>query len=749
MTEYDFNNLDDYEFEILCRDLFNEEQRLIRRSNNGLSGNKIIYFKSFKRGKDSGIDLYYEDSEHKVVGQVKLCRGKFSELFTTLKRNLGGKSEIEKVKELNPSKYIFMTSVPLSLENKKKIIELFEPYILTINDVYGREDLNNLLTSIEHVEKRHMKLYLNNPLVLERLMNSATFNRSLLSLEQVKLDVKYFVQTDNFLNSIKLIDENKLLIIKGLPGVGKTTLAKMLSLYYVEKGYTFIEILDLDNELERLTATEGKVILYYNDFLGSNTFTVAEALRHESRLSNLLRRVITSSDKILILTTRTNILVNAELESEKLHNIFSSVSKYEVDASDLRDREKRQILMKHIEKNDLNIEMYSHIYDEIIYHKNFNPRLIEFIASYIKSEKDLDVKKFVVRTLDNPSEVWSFAYEKQTNYQSKIYLNHLFLFGDTCTVKKFELSFKNRIIYETQINSFASNHSEFRECTTLMDHSFIKINSNLDYSEDLKIEFINPSFVDFLLEEIKKNKELITNSVKAFDNLEIIANRFNHEKKELEKLIPFRTLENLLLNLSSFEKMCDEGEKMEYLKICSNYFTIQKICQIFEDEIYRIIENKVNEDFIDEYLSFSIKFHELPKVKKHFKNNFSNIISDILIQTKYKETFDDTINLFDRFKFDIKYYTSDYNNEKIFYSTLKKVMEEEIENNIIFRNDRLRSIEEVENFYLEITREYSHYLHKLYAPDDFLNGLLDAQDWNSIIKYNHFRSSGISNKIVD
>lgn len=120
MAEYDFNNLDDYEFEVLCRDLFNEEQRLITRTNNGLQQKKILNFKSFKRGKDSGIDLHYKDLEDEVVGQIKLSRGKFSDLYASLRRKIGGKTETEKVRAINPSKYIFMTSVPLSLENKKK-----------------------------------------------------------------------------------------------------------------------------------------------------------------------------------------------------------------------------------------------------------------------------------------------------------------------------------------------------------------------------------------------------------------------------------------------------------------------------------------------------------------------------------------------------------------------------------------------------------------------------------------------------
>lgn len=741
MAEYDFNNLDDYEFEVLCRDLFNEEQRLITRTNNGLQQKKILNFKSFKRGKDSGIDLHYKDLEDEVVGQIKLSRGKFSDLYASLRRKIGGKTETEKVRAINPSKYIFMTSVPLSLENKKKIIELFDPYIISINDIYGREDLNNLIASFEHVERRHLKLYLNNPLVLDRLLNSATFKRSLFSISQIQEDIKYFVQTDNFINSITLLERNRLLMIKGLPGVGKTTLAKMISIYFAEKGYTFIEIMDLDNELERLIANEEKLVLYYDDFLGSNSLTIKEALRHESRLSNLLKRIIKSSDKFLILTTRINILANAQDNSEKLSQMFSSISNYEIDAAAFNYNEKKQILNKHIEKNELVHEIKDELVHEIINHKNFNPRLIEFMMSQIKFEENIDTKDFIVQSLNYPSEIWNFAYQKQINYNCKIYLNHLFLFGDYCEAKEFESSFKNRIKHEIRTNNYTANYNEFKECTSLMDNSFIKINNSHINLTKSTIEFINPSFIDFLIQEIIKNKDFIRNSVMSFDNLYILTNRINHNKRELEKLLTHLEVERLLLNMNSYKYMFDESSKMDYLIICTYYFTTEHINCFFSKEISALIEQNIDEDNIDEYVAFILKFYSVPKIKDHFEKNLERLISNLLYKTKFKETFDDIITLSENFNFDLKIYISDPSNNKLFYSTLKEIISEEIESRIVFCSDRLTTTVEVENYINEIKKEYEEYLKQLYSPEYFLENILDAQDWNSIIEHNNFKSS--------
>lgn len=743
MPDYDFSILDDYEFELLCRDLFNEEQRIIVKSNNGLPGGKIISFQSFKRGKDGGIDLYYEDNTDTVIGQVKLSRGKFPDLFTALQKKVNGKNEADKVKDKKPSKYVFMTSVSLSLQNKNKLKDFFSPFVLSINDIYGREDLNKLISQFENVERRHLKLYLNSHRVLDHLLNSATFSRSSISLKQFQETVKYFVQTESYSNALTILEAKRLLIIKGLPGVGKTTLAKMLSLQFAEQGYTFVEIFNLDNELERVIATEEKLILYYDDFLGSNSYTISEALRHESRLSNLLRQIIVSHNKYLILTTRTNILSNAKVRSEKLQNVFEAVTKYEVDITKLDLREKKQILFKHFNRNGLEIELLGSRIDEIISHENFNPRLIEFITYNLSINQNLNILEFVFSVLEKPNEIWNFAYQQQTDFTSKIYLNHLFMFGNSCDVKRFEKSFKKRIDFEIKTNNYESTKNEFRICTELMDSFFIQINT-CEYGPEVpEVTFINPSFIDFLLQEVRSNKNFIMSSVLSFDYVDILSVRFNHKKRELEKLLPRPKLRTLLLNAESYAELDSNLDRMEYLSICSEYFTPDEVSEIFINEIIFLIEQKINDEMMDSYIDFANSYYKLSNVNTFFKANFNDLVSEILHHTKYKETFDETLTLFYKFNIDIHSFTSEYENDKLFYFTLRNVLDEEIENSIIFRKERLRTFEDVENFYEEIKFEYNQYLKNLYAPKQLIENILDSKDWKNILDYNNFKQSGL------
>ncbi|GJM65157.1 restriction endonuclease [Persicobacter diffluens] len=137
MNEYDFSTLNDKEFEKITLDLLNKKLGLT--------------FQSFKKGKDKGIDLRYSSNtnNNKIIVQAKHYVGSsFAQLKHTLKNK-----EFEKVKKLQPLRYIVVTSLPLSAQEKDEIKLLIQPYIKTANDIYGKDDLNDLLRRFPEVEK--------------------------------------------------------------------------------------------------------------------------------------------------------------------------------------------------------------------------------------------------------------------------------------------------------------------------------------------------------------------------------------------------------------------------------------------------------------------------------------------------------------------------------------------------------------------------------------------------------------------
>lgn len=102
MPEYDFHQLSPDDLEVLTRDL--------------LQAHWGVHIESFKSGRDGGIDLRHAVGPSKTIIQVKHY------LRTGLKglmRDL--ELEAVKVRNLAPSRYILVTSVPLSPTNKDAI----------------------------------------------------------------------------------------------------------------------------------------------------------------------------------------------------------------------------------------------------------------------------------------------------------------------------------------------------------------------------------------------------------------------------------------------------------------------------------------------------------------------------------------------------------------------------------------------------------------------------------------------------
>lgn len=747
MAKYTFENLDDYSFEILCRDLLNEEQRQEVKTNHGLEGNFYLSFTTFKRGRDRGIDLYYSAEEITVVGQVKHIRSDFKALMKSLKQKLNGKTEADKVKVLRPAKYIFMTSVPLSLANKEELQAFFSPFIIRISDIYGREDLNKLLDLYSHVERRHVQLYFTNHLVLENLMSAANISGSMITLEHIENQVKSFVQTINFSTALKAIDSRNLLIIKGLPGVGKTVLAELLCLYYVEKGYRFIEVIDIDAEIERLLDRPEKCIFYYNDFLGANTLLVNDALRNEARLSRLLRRIESSSSKKIVLTTRNNLLNNAEINSEGLGRIFERISPYELDISGLSYEERHEMLRIHIEKNNSPIGLFANdLFDFICEHKNFSPRLIEFITN----RKDVDLHsqsydEFVKYSFENPKKIWEFAYQNQTSYICKIYLNHLFLFGQGCASDDFKASFDKRLQYEVLNNNYSLNNQEFKTCTRQLDTTFITIKSRLNYTTSYQdIEFINPSFADYIRNEIRENRGFILGSVLNFDRHEILLQRFNHNKKDLTHLMDKESLQGLLLNKKSLQIFREQDSVINYLELISNYFDILEIENIFADDITAIFSSDEIGESVYDYLNFLQEFSSSTIVKKFVKSHHDSLFPDLFDKIVFKTDFDTIMDIMKLYEIDIKEYCSSERLMSVIKNAFYRVLNDDVHDYVFIKKEYVRDSKDIEEIYRELRYKYTDYLDFFSIQESLITSILDGIDWQVILNFQKYKDSGIA-----
>lgn len=487
MAQYDFSTLSSSDLEDLVCDLLNAD----------IPSNSPVHYKTFKDGKDQGIDILYsiEGKEHEHVGQVKhFYRTGFAGMLSKLKSE-----EVAKVVNLSPTKYIFATSVDLSVHYTKEIFDVFDPYIKSLNDIYGKKDLNRLIESHESVLDVHYKLWFSDASVLTKILNSDLQFRSVDFIEgELTKKIRLYVRTELFDAARKSLDKNNFVVITGDPGVGKTTLAEMLVYKYLTEDYQLLYIHDDIKEIERILRPDGsKQIFYFDDFLGSNSAEINKAQGSESALMGIINRIKRMENKKLIFTTRNIILTTVKNESEKFSQFSKNLNEIVFDLKDYTCEIKSKMLINHIDESDMRddlktVALRKDLFDFIVKHRNFNPRSIEFITSNENVNMyDADgYKKYIVENFENPERIWKYSYDKQIDIIDRWLLNTLLTFNEKVDITILENAFDKRVqICTTTDTELPPN--PFRAAIEKLDKGFIIRRGRL-------VDFINPSLKDFL-----------------------------------------------------------------------------------------------------------------------------------------------------------------------------------------------------------------------------------------------------------
>src|ERR1700754_292514 len=168
MPDYDFHTLNDRDFELLIRDVLNEQEK--ERMSN-------IVYRTFPPGRDQGIDLLDSSSapgKYNIIVQVKhYVKSSFAKLLNRLLHSTPEKTaEIDKLRLLNPNGYFLVTSQELTRQNKELICEKMAPYLSSPNHVIDRVELNRLLHQYPAIEASHFKLWFSSRSVFERILHN-------------------------------------------------------------------------------------------------------------------------------------------------------------------------------------------------------------------------------------------------------------------------------------------------------------------------------------------------------------------------------------------------------------------------------------------------------------------------------------------------------------------------------------------------------------------------------------------------
>lgn len=499
MPDYDFQILQPHEFECLTRDLLQKREK--------------IFLESFTEGRDSGIDMRFASASPNktTIVQAKRCKD-FPSLFKKLKE------ESLKVAKLNPKRYIISTSVGLTPENKKAIQNLFTPYILSPEDILGRDDLNNLLGQHQEVEEQYYKLWICSTAVMDRILHRGIDNWSGFEKEKIQEDVATYVMNDSFDAAMSILLKNRYVIISGIPGIGKTTLARMLVYKLLGEDYEeAIRISSMEDAAEKLIKSKRQVF-FFDDFLGANFFSVNED-GFENKVLAFIDAVKREPDKLFILATREYILSSAmhTFEGFSIRNI--EIAKCTIALSDYTESIRARILYNHLSSANLPKEYIRQLlsgkqYLRIIKHSNFNPRIIEAFLNK-RLYQSVSPSAFIQQFLDffaHPSAVWGYAFNnltalaqysllvRMTMGNGPVYLDDWYI-----AVKRFVQGTKSEL-------SLTISEIIWDDVLRVLEGTFVITSRK---SGTMVVLFHNPSVFDFLFDKVSSMPEI---QIQLIDN---------------------------------------------------------------------------------------------------------------------------------------------------------------------------------------------------------------------------------------
>lgn len=490
---YNYSNLSDFEFEILCRDIIQKKL-----------GIKLY---TFQKGRDGGIDITDDPKNKKVIIQVKhYINSKYSDLLGTLKK------EVQKVKELQPEKYYICCALNLTAKNKRELYDMFSDYMESANDIMSLIDIDDFLECPENMDivRKHYKLWLESTEILGEVFNQNVFIDCESLLYNIEEESRRFVETSCYYECLDILEKEKMLLLLGMPGTGKTVTTKMLAIYYASKGYrirytTNGDISDIKNAIS--TQKDLPEIILLDDCLGQHYFRMKETQGNE--LLSLVKYIACHKNKKLIMNSRVTIFQQAKERVIEFRQ-FAEDEKFKIkilDMGKLSLSDKGRIFHNHIYFKGLLADYYQDIlkdfhYREIVKHNNYTPRIMEFVTREYNFKKVSSghYYEYVLRCLDNPTEIWQDEFSEKLQQEDRVFLTTLYSLTDTSidenVVKRaFNYRLSNNTIADTSRNIW-------EDVLKRLEGAFIQI---IEKNGKKEIGAINPSVNDFLREYLQKN----------------------------------------------------------------------------------------------------------------------------------------------------------------------------------------------------------------------------------------------------
>jgi hypothetical protein len=361
---------------------------------------------------------------------------------------------------------------------------------------------------------------------LQSTLNAGTYARTRALVKDIFEILPRWVPSSAFYEARQILDKEHVCVIAGVPGIGKTTLAKMLLADSIDLGYEAIQVSSDIEEAWKVFEPGIKQAFYYDDFLGRAALTERYNKNEEDRLLMFMHRIAASKTTLFILTTREYILQQARQLYEKL---------------DFEGIEKRKLLLRldHYSRIDRARIFYNHAffsnqlskkarrgllrdraYLKIIDHPKYNPRQIEWItglSSYeLNAHDNENYVSFALSAMDDPIRIWRHGFEQQLNDIQRA----LLLVLDSIPDKAEHEDLQKAFIGFCSAGNLDTKGRAFERALEVLDDSFVRT------FHDVGLIFItvyNPAVEDFLAAYIKSSQtdaKIAVNGAVFFEQIE-------------------------------------------------------------------------------------------------------------------------------------------------------------------------------------------------------------------------------------
>ena len=608
-----------------------------RLSRDIISRKLGLEFKVFSDGKDGGVDL--RNYENGIICQCKHYKN-YSNLNANLKKEL---LKLQKIKDLK--KYYLILSMKLTPENENEIIELFKDYKLSSEQIISYNEIEQFLEDEKNIDilRKNTKLWLTSYQIIELFSQRyIDFSNSILR-NNINECIKYFVETETFRKCYEKINNDRILIISGLPGVGKTVNTNMLVAKLMANfNFKLKTIVSSDyHKLIESFVNDDLELIILDDFLGQSSLEKSEDEINE--IISIINYVKNNSKKYLILNSRLSVLSDAKLVNEKFSRILDMLdsNNYIINMSDVTRLEKAEILFNLHYYNNVPQEYFNELkkkgwfkyrYESIIDDKNYNTRIIEYCAlNYkrdgISSNKYYD---YIKNNLENSRQVWKKQFEKFTSEEVS-YLQ-LMLSISTSNVPTEIL----KECYENVIRNrkYDSEKINFNNITEKMSNSLII--QSIDNKKSV-INVINPSINDFIISTLKDNTVELERMIDDCIYIEQFINLINLNPSLLNNvkinILDLKSINNefekrLLILINQYD-YCDENLKNRLYEILNNnnFDDISTIIQILSTKkivnFYDLDNYILNIDYLKNIIKKSNNYY----IKRFFEY-FNDFIDD-------------------------------------------------------------------------------------------------------------------------